>query len=225
MFRTDLPICRRAAIAGIRFWALLLCGAVLAAVDLDKMEGLALSRYGPNTAKTVADWRSEINAIKSLSDQQKVERINKFINSRVRWVEDLDNWKQKDYWATPLETLARQAGDCEDFSILKYTSLLLAGVEMDKLRITYVKARMNGRDIAHMVLAYYDKPSADPLILDNIINLVRPASARTDLQPVYGFNSNGLWVGGAAAPAVKDPGAKLSRWRDLLQRMTADGLG
>jgi predicted transglutaminase-like cysteine proteinase len=214
------------AFPGMRFLALLLlCGAVLATVDLDKMEGFALSRYGPNTARTVADWRSTIEAIKSLSDQQKVERVNTFINSRVRWVEDIDNWRQPDYWATPLETLAKQAGDCEDFSILKYVTLLLAGVDMNKLRITYVKANINGRDVAHMVLAYYPQPSAEPLILDNMMDMARPASSRTDLKPVYGFNSNGLWVGGAAKPQVKDPGAKLSRWRDLLQRMSADGLG
>jgi predicted transglutaminase-like cysteine proteinase len=204
---------------------LLLCGAVLAAVDLDKMQRLALSRYGPNTARTVAEWRSTIEAAKSLTDRQRVEQINTFINSRVGWVEDIDNWHQSDYWATPLETLATQAGDCEDFSILKYVTLLLAGVDVNKLRITYVKANMGGRDIAHMVLAYYPRPTADPLILDNMMDMVRPASSRTDLKPVYGFNSNGLWVGGAAQPQIRDPGARLSRWRDLLQRMAADGLG
>jgi len=211
---------------GIRLLLLsLLCGAVLAAVDLDKMESLALSRYGPNTARTVAEWRSTIDAARPLTDRQKVERVNQFVNSQVRWVEDIDNWSQSDYWATPLETLARQAGDCEDFSILKYVTLLLAGIDVNKLRITYVKANMDGSDIAHMVLAYYPEPSAEPLILDNLVDVARPASSRTDLKPVYGFNSRGLWVGGAARPQVKDPGARLSRWRDLLQRMAADGLG
>src|SRR5690606_32848384 len=120
-------------------------------------------------------------------------------------------------------------GDCEDFSIAKYMTLLLAGVEVSKMRITYVKAQMGGgysnATEAHMVLAYYPTPSADPLILDNLISEVRPASRRPDLTPVFGFNSQGLWVGGAAAPATQDPGARLSRWRDLLQRMAADGLG
>ena len=76
-----------------------------------------------------------------------------------------------------------------------------------------------------MVLAYYPSPLAEPLILDNLMDVVRPASERADLKPVYGFNSRGLWVGGVARPQVRDPGAKLSRWRDLLQRMAADGLG
>lgn len=207
---------------------LLACGIAISAVDLDKMERLALSRYGPNTAQTVQDWRIMIEDIGSLSENKKVIKVNDFFNRRIRWVEDAQNWGQKDYWATPLETMARRKGDCEDFSIVKYATLLLAGVDIDKLRITYVKASAGGystNSIAHMVLAYYPTPSADPLILDNMVDSVLPASRRTDLKPVFGFNSNGLWVGGAAAPATRDPGAKLSRWRDLLQRMTADGLG
>lgn len=203
--------------------------SVLAQVDLDRMQSLAQSRYGPHTAQTVADWRALIDRIEPLSGEQKVERVNAFFNRRIRWQQDIDIWQQKDYWATPLETMARRTGDCEDFSIAKYMTLLLAGVDIDKLRITYVKAQMGGslgtNYQAHMVLAYYPTPSADPLILDNMIDQVRPASRRPDLKPVFGFNSKGLWVGGAATPATKDPGAKLSRWSDLLQRMAADGLG
>jgi predicted transglutaminase-like cysteine proteinase len=211
------------------FLGILFCGIGLAAVDLDRMQSLALSRYGTNTADTVSQWRTLIDDIKPLADYDKLIAVNDFFNARIRWVEDIDNWGQKDYWATPLETMARRKGDCEDFSIVKFVTLLLAGVEMEKLRITYVKAQIGGPSsnnfIAHMVLAYYPTPSGDPYILDNMVDSVRPASRRGDLKPVFGFNSQGLWVGGSAAPATKDPGAKLSRWRDLLQRMSADGLG
>lgn len=223
-----LPLGRR-AITAAAMALVLSCALVLANVDLDRMERLALSRYGPNTAETVARWRSLISDISTLDDAEKVERVNSFFNRLVRWRTDMEVWGQNDYWATPLETMARREGDCEDFSIAKYMTLLLAGVEVGKMRITYVKAQIGGpysnATEAHMVLAYYPTPSADPLILDNMIDEVRPASRRPDLTPVFGFNSQGLWVGGAAAPATQDPGARLSRWRDLLQRMTADGLG
>jgi predicted transglutaminase-like cysteine proteinase len=227
--RVSIPAQRRPVFSALVFLGLLVCGIALSAVDLDKMQSLALSRYGPNTEKTVQDWRRLIVTIAPLAESEKLEAVNDFFNMRIRWVEDIDNWGKNDYWATPLETLARRKGDCEDFSVAKFVTLLLAGVEMNKLRITYVKARSGGprseNYIAHMVLAYYPTPSADPLILDNMIDSVWPASRRTDLKPVFGFNSNGLWVGGSAAPATKDPAAKLSRWRDLLQRMSADGLG
>ena len=202
---------------------------VIAKPDLDKMQSIALSRYGQETANTVAEWRAMIDKIQPMTDQQKTVAVNDFFNTRIRWVQDPEAWGQKDYWATPLETMAKRMGDCEDFAIAKYATLVLAGVDVNKLRITYVKARMGGPyskiHEAHMVLAYYPTPSGIPEILDNLITDVRSASQRTDLTPVYGFNSNGLWVGGAAAPATKDPGAKLSRWRDLLQRAAAEGLG
>ena len=209
--------------------ALLICGLVLAQTNLDRMQTLAKSRYGQQTADMVAQWRSMIDAIKGLPEDQKLIKVNDFFNTRIRWVQDPEAWGQKDYWATPLETMGNGKGDCEDFAIAKYATLILAGVDVNKLRITYVKAQVGGPyskvNAAHMVLAYYSSTSADPQILDNLIGYIRPASRREDLTPVYGFNSNGLWVGGAVAPASTDPGAKLSRWRDLLQRAAAEGLG
>lgn len=201
----------------------------VAAVNLDRMQQLAMQRYGQQTADMVAQWRSMITDIQGLPEEQKLAKVNDFFNSRIRWVQDPQAWGQKDYWATPLETMGKRMGDCEDFAIAKYATLLLAGVDINRLRITYVKAQIGGPyskvHEAHMVLAYYASAGADPTILDNLVMELRPASRRPDLTPVFGFNSNGLWVGGAAAPATKDPGAKLSRWRDLLQRMAADGLG
>lgn len=223
------PTGRRTGFLALFLLCLLVCGVALSAVDLDKMQSLALSRYGPNTEKTVQEWRRLIVTIQPLAEGEKLDAVNNFFNARIRWVEDIDNWGENDYWATPLETMARRKGDCEDFSVAKFVTLLLGGVEMNKLRITYVKAQSGGplseNTIAHMVLAYYPTPLADPLILDNMVELVRPASQRPDLKPVFGFNSKGLWVGGSAAPATKDPAARLSRWRNLLQRMSADGLG
>jgi predicted transglutaminase-like cysteine proteinase len=106
-------------------------------------------------------------------------------------------WGQSDYWATPLETLAKGKGDCEDFTIAKYFTLLEAGLPNEQLRLIYVKARIGGAASnvtqAHMVLAYYSEPDAEPLILDNLITDIRPASRRPDLQPVFSFNSMGIW--------------------------------
>ncbi|WP_197479414.1 transglutaminase-like cysteine peptidase, partial [Oleiphilus sp. HI0132] len=81
-------------------------------------------------------------------------------------------------WATPLEFLATNAGDCEDFSIAKYFTLREMGIPDDMIKITYVKALELNQ--AHMVLAYYPTPDAEPLILDNLINEIKPAGQRTD---------------------------------------------
>ncbi len=208
---------------------LLLFSAVpMAALNLDKMQQLARQQYGPKAELSVQQWRNLLQRLDGQSEKQKLKQINNFFNKRIRFVDDIQVWKSNDYWATPLETLARAQGDCEDFTIAKYSSLLLLGIPTEKLRLTYVKARRGGPTSkltqAHMVLAYYPEPGAVPLILDNLIGQIRPAHRRPDLTPVYSFNSAGLWVDGVAKAAVKNPEARLSRWRDLLTRMQAEGL-
>ena len=93
------------------------------------------------------------------------------------------------------------------------------GVPSDKLRITYVKALKYKQ--AHMVLTYYATPTADPLVLDNLIPEIRPASQRRDLLPVYAFNAEGLYLPGSVGK--KSDSKKLSRWQDLLKKMRAEG--
>ncbi len=89
---------------------------------------------------------------------------------------------------------------------------------IEKLRITYVRALELGE--SHMVLAYYPTPDADPLILDNIKGDIRPASQRTDLEPVYGFNDDDLWT--AAGNARKGGASNVRLWRELLQKLAKE---
>jgi predicted transglutaminase-like cysteine proteinase len=199
-----------------------------AAPDLDRVVLLAGQRYGSNAEETLRAWRAMIEAGKPLPERERLEMVNAFFNNNVLFEDDNIVWKQADYWATPLETLGRGEGDCEDYSIGKYVTLGLLGVPIEKLRITYVRAELglpgSGISQAHMVLAYYPTPDGEPLVLDNLVSELRPASRRPDLRPVFGFNSQGLWVAGSRGPSAADPNARLSRWRDLLSRMSADGL-
>lgn len=200
----------------------------VAAPDLDRVVALAGQRYGSSGEETLRAWRSMIETGKTLPETEQLELVNAFFNNHVFFEDDKIVWKQPDYWATPLETLGRGEGDCEDYSIGKYVTLGLLGVPIEKLRITYVRAELglpgSGISQAHMVLAYYETPDGEPLVLDNLVGELRPASRRPDLRPVFGFNSQGLWVAGTRGPSAADPNARLSRWRDLLSRMSADGL-
>lgn len=202
-------------------------GLCAAAPDLDRMQTLAVARYGQPAGEAVVAWRRMISEARDLDEAGKLARVNTFFNRRIRFVDDIIVWKQSDYWATPLETLGRDAGDCEDFSIAKYMSLRLLEVPADKLRLVYVRARIGAADStitqAHMVLSYFETPNAEPLVLDNLIGEIRPAGRRPDLFPVFSFNNEGLWVGGGTTSAA-DPTTRLSRWRDVLERMRSEGL-
>ena len=127
-------------------------------------------------------------------------------------------WSKEDYWATPAEMLAIGAGDCEDYSIAKYFTLKEIGVDEDKLRITYVKAVEIGQ--AHMVLTYYETNRSVPLVLDNLITEIEPASRRNDLVPVYSFNGAGLWLAKSRGEGQRvGDSSRLSLWQDLEARM------
>jgi predicted transglutaminase-like cysteine proteinase len=143
-----------------------------------------------------------------------LKTVNGFFN-QVPYFTDLAHWRVVDYWATPSEMLGSFGGDCEDYSIGKYLSLKEMGVPVEKLRITYVRAINLGE--SHMVLAYYPTPDADPLILDNLIGEIKPASQRPDLQPVYGFNDDDLWMGGASGQ--KGGATNVRLWRQLLEKL------
>ncbi|QQZ36491.1 transglutaminase-like cysteine peptidase [Pseudomonas sp. SK2] len=140
---------------------------------------------------------------------------------QLRYVEDIDLWREVDYWATPIQALIKGAGDCEDYAIAKYFSLRRMGIPSEKLRITYVKALRQNR--AHMVLTYYSSPQAQPLVLDSLMDAIKPASQRPDLLPVYAFNGEGLWLTGTTGNKKVGDTKRLSRWQDLLKKMQAEG--
>lgn len=181
----------------------------------------AESRYGTLGAakQRIQAWDALIKANASSTEKDKLTEINRFFNRQIRFSDDIRTWKQNDYWATPIEALVKGAGDCEDYSIAKYFTLRRLGIPSDKLRITYVKALNYNQ--AHMVLTYYASPGAEPLVLDNLINDIRPASKRKDLLPVYAFNAEGLYLAGSNSK--KSDTKKLSRWQDLLKKMRTEG--
>lgn len=195
--------------------------------DFDKLSTLARQRYGEDAYQDVIALQQLTSQLKTAPESEKLKRINDFFNQKITFADDIDVWAQTDYWATPLESIGRQAGDCEDFSIAKYMFLKAANIPNDKLRLTYVRAEVNfqGRRSvrAHMVLSYYATPQSEPLILDSLITDISPASQRKDLSPIFSFNDKGLWVGNSNKPK-SDSQSHLSKWRDVLLRMRTDGL-
>ena len=202
-------------------------GVAGAGVDIDRMLLLASQRYGNSGAAAVVAWREMLTMGSAESETSKLKRVNAFFNQKIRFGDDIKIWGVADYWATPLEVLGRGEGDCEDFAIAKYVTLKLMGVPSAKMRLTYVKARLGGPQSqivqAHMVLSYYQSPEDEPLILDNLITEIRPASRRPDLTTVFGFNAEGLWVGGGV-PRVTQSSQRLSRWQSVLVRMRDEGI-
>ena len=173
--------------------------------------------YGDYALQRVEKWQAMIAAAGNMPEREKLETVNRFFNA-MRFVSDAVLWGKEDYWATPLETLLANGGDCEDFSIAKYFTLRQAGVAQEKLRLTYVKALDLNQ--AHMVLMYFSTPGADPLVLDNLDKTIKPASMRKDLLPVYSFNAGGLWIARSqGAEQHIGSSSRLSQWNAVIARI------
>lgn len=183
------------------------------------------SRFGAgqHQISLFIDWQRMLGEGHAAKETDKLRRVNDFFNQRIAFDDDMSVWGRSDYWATPTELIAQGRGDCEDFSIAKYYSLLNLGIPVSKLRLVYVRATQSSPSgtflVAHMVLAYYATPNADPLVLDNLNPQILPASRRSDLSPIFSFNGAGLWQGTGNLSSKSN----LSRWQDLLARARAEG--
>lgn len=213
-------------------WVLLLCGMVFVCIGLahalnaDKLRTSMRNLGGKEVV--LNEWFNLLQTAKNLSEEERLQKVNQFFNRRINYTDDLEAWGQSDYWATPIESLAKGKGDCEDFVIAKYFTLLNLGIAENQLRLIYVKARLGGVNSqiqqAHMVLAYYPNMESDPLILDNLINDIRSAARRPDLSPVFSFNGQGVFAGAAANASLGQGGVgRLSKWQNLLDRARNEG--
>lgn len=176
------------------------------------------ARADPGGRDLRHDWRLALQALQTRSEADKIEAVNRQVNRQLHFSEDRTLWRQGDYWATPEETLQRGRGDCEDYAILKYFSLRALGIAPDRLWLVFTRLRVGGEHggitLPHMVLAYYPAPGSEPLILDNLVTTLYPASRRRDLEPVFSFNQETLRIGRTRYPA-----ARLPQWQAVLQRM------
>lgn len=185
----------------------------------------AAQKRGPAAVAVLPALQAMLRDAAVLDDADRLKLVNAFYNRRIVFQTDLQVWGQEDYWATPLEVLQQGRGDCEDYAIAKYATLLAAGVAPERLQLVYVRAQVPGVAVAqpHMVLVYQSGLAVsmgEPLVLDNLRPEVLPVSQRPDLTPVFSFNAEGLWQDNRPAG---DPLLRLSRWRDVWQRTREEG--
>lgn len=196
------------------------------AYDFQRLQN-SLQKLGGNP-QSLTEWHRLVQTYADASIEVKLNKVNEFFNRKILFTDDLEAWGQSDYWATPLESLARGKGDCEDYVIAKYFTLRNMNVPDNQLRLIYVKARLGGPNSqiqqAHMILAFYPSAESEPMVLDNLITDIRVASRRIDLLPIFSFNSQGIFTGTTADAALGPGGTgRLSRWQDLLERARREG--
>jgi len=174
--------------------------------------------YGETAKGRAEQWHDVIVDNQSDSDWEKINKVNYFFNRNIAYQTDIRLWGKKDYWASPVETIGRGKGDCEDYAIAKYFSLTSLGVDENKLRLMYVRQLTVNEP--HMVLIYFENPKDVPFVLDNYNKRVLPANKRRDLKPIYSFNAKGLWLAKAKGLGRKVKNTSgVSAWENLVQRI------
>jgi predicted transglutaminase-like cysteine proteinase len=134
------------------------------------------------------DWLALLNRLAGAPPLEQLRAVNGFFN-RFPYRGDRENYGRRDYWATPLEFLAR-SGDCEDYAIAKYVSLRRLGVAPDRLRLAVVQD--TDRDAPHAVLLA--DVGGTWYVLDNLSERVEPQERVGHYVPYYSLNEEGFWA-------------------------------
>lgn len=150
--------------------------------------------------------------------EKKLNYVNSFYN-KILPVDDSRKYSSDDYWATPKEFIIEGRGDCEDYAISKYFTLLELDIPKDKLFLAVVKVK--GATNYHMVLSYLENKNSMPLILDNLSFRVLPFNKRTDLIPKFIFNEKEAFLlkNKKIHKKVKIDWGKEDKWANLLKRV------
>ena len=138
-------------------------------------------------------WQTLLADLALRSPELRISAVDCFINS-FAWIDDDRLYKKPDYWATPAEFLANEAGDCEDFAIAKYVGLSQLGFSEERLRMALVYDRR--RRLQHaLTIVYWN---GDALVLDSLADDPLSHTRVTRYRPICSFNRRQLWVHKAA---------------------------
>lgn len=156
-------------------------------IRLDTPEGTGCNDTRFNQCH-LKEWQRFVDSVRGLPLATQLQRINEYANQK-RYVLDLDNYGQEDYWAVAREFLYN-GGDCEDYAITKLFSLRWLGVATDRLRIVVLQD--TNLRIPHAVLAVY--ADDDIFILDNQTRQVVSHRDIVHYVPVYSINESRWWI-------------------------------
>lgn len=130
------------------------------------------------------------NVLPGLGEQELLARVNQWVNREIAYVNDDRNYRQRDFWATAEQTIARGRGDCEDFAILKMQMLRAAGVHPDRMKLVLLRDLAANADHAFLLV----QTEAGKVVLDNVTDRLYDGSQANSVRPILSFSENRRWV-------------------------------
>ena len=147
-------------------------------------------KYSKIAKNRVLDYQQHLKRFKTLPKSKQLNSVNFYLNQLISQYDSVSQ-KCEDYWKTPVEFLVSGSGDCEDYAIIKYYTLVKLGFDKRKLFLTVVVDKYS--KTYHMVLSYFDKKNFPPLILDNLSFKILRLDKRDDLEVKKLLNEYGVY--------------------------------
>ena len=188
---------------------------ILSPHERKQIEQLPQSHFILNRFEAFEEMRQKV---KPLDTMQKLTQVNLFFNQSLP-IHDETKYNSDDYWATRKEFIINGKGDCEDYAIAKYLTLIEVGIPKKELYLAVVQVKEH--TTYHMILLYHDEVSQTFYVLDNLSFRVLPLKKRVDLIPIVAFNefeSRELKENSLGKPTRIDWG-KTDKWKVLLERI------
>ena len=138
----------------------------------------------PEQNDRMTKFLQQFDDLKILIPLKMALAVDERIDQLIRFQNDNITYKKTDYWATPFQTVAQGAGDCEDFTILKYHVLSYLGIPKENIYVAMVSN--DGQFANHAVLIF----DADLDKSNDSKSLPLKIKNHTDLKSVYYFDND-----------------------------------
>lgn len=132
------------------------------------------------------------SGLRNRASFDRLDAVNRYVNSRVVFTDDIRQYRTADLWSSAGETLRRGRGDCEDYAIAKLQLLRRAGFADRDLYLVVVKDLVRRSDHAVLVV----RAEGRMLLLDNGTDRIADAASAQDYRPVLSFAAGRVWTHG-----------------------------
>jgi predicted transglutaminase-like cysteine proteinase len=133
-----------------------------------------------------------VAAFRSGSEEHQLARVNMWVNGRIKYSDDSEEYGVADHWASASQSLARGRGDCEDYAIAKMQILQALGHSRSDMYLAIVKDLVRRSDHAVLIV----RSRGRFITLDNSTDELIDASAAQDYRPILTYSANGKWAHG-----------------------------
>lgn len=122
-------------------------------------------------------------------DEQMWEIMN-YVQDRIVYQTDTDNWKANEYWEKASETIVTNKCDCEGGAILMYILARIKGIPANRLYIWAGNVQLNERTTPEGHCCLFYKPINYPYHFVSLDWCYNPTKYLISLRNIFEFNGN-----------------------------------